>query len=99
MYPCFAAMGTLIAADLLSGIAITMEFSHPDDRPTYIGLANTLPGLFSAVAPLLGGWIAARAGYTMLFLVAGGLSAITWVVLHWLVKEPRKAGGAAGSVG
>jgi len=99
MYPCFAAMGTLIAADLLSGIAITMEFSHPDDRPTYIGLANTLPGLFSAVAPLLGGWIAARAGYTMLFLAAAGLSVITWTVLHWLVKEPRRAGGAAGSVG
>ena len=99
MYLGFAALGTLIAADILSGIAITMEFSQPEDRPTYIGLANTLPGLFSAVAPLLGGWIASRAGYPMLFLTAAGLSAATWVVLHWWVKEPRRVRGTTPSVG
>ncbi len=99
MYLGFAAMGTLIAADILSGIAITMEFSHPEDRPTYIGLANTLPGLFSAVAPLLGGWIATQAGYRGLFLTAAGLSVITWAVLHWWVKEPRKSGLTTPSVG
>lgn len=90
MFLGFAAMGTLIAADTLSAIAITMEFSDPEDRPTYIGLANTLPGLFSAVAPLLGGWIASQAGYPMLFLTAAGLCVVTWAVLHWMVKEPRK---------
>jgi MFS family permease len=91
MYVGFAAMGTLIAADILSGIAITMEFSNPEDRPTYIGLANTVPGLFSAVAPLLGGLIALRASYTALFLTAALLSLATWGVLHWLVREPRHA--------
>jgi MFS family permease len=91
IYAVFAAIGALIAAEVVSSIGISMEFGTPEERPTYMGLANTIPGLFSAVAPLLGGWIASRANYTVLFATALLLSAAAWATLHWLVKEPRKS--------
>ncbi len=89
MYVAFAAIGALIAADLVSSIVLPMEFSGPDERPTYMGLANTIPGLFAAIAPVVGGWIAARSGYTTLFLIGGLVSLLAWAVLHWMVQEPR----------
>lgn len=91
MYAVFAAIGMVVAADLLSSIMIPMEFASPEERPTYIGLANTIPGLFSAVAPLLGGWIASRANYSVLFLTACAFSVLSLTALHWLVQEPRDA--------
>jgi MFS family permease len=92
IYVVFVAMGALIAAEVVSGIGITMEFGTPAERPTYMGLANTIPGLFSAVAPLLGGWIASRTSYGGLFVTAMVLSVVAWATLHWLVQEPRKTG-------
>jgi MFS family permease len=89
LYPVFAAVGALNASDILSMIGIVMEFAGPEDRPTYIGLANTIPGLFAAVAPVIGGWIASRSNYTMTFLTGALLSVFAWCVLHWAVREPR----------
>jgi MFS family permease len=90
IYAVFAAIGALTAADVVSTIGIAMEFGTPEERPTYLGLANTIPGLPSAVAPLLGGWIASRTNYAVLFVTALLLSAVAWAILHWLVQEPRK---------
>nr|MBC7245190.1 MFS transporter [Chloroflexota bacterium] len=91
MYAVFAVIGSVVAADILSSIMIPMEFAVPDERPMYIGLANTIPGLFSAIAPLFGGWIASRGSYQTLFLTATVFSSLSWAMLHWLVKEPRNA--------
>jgi len=89
VYVVFVAIGALIAAEVVSSIGISMEFGTPEERPTYMGLANTIPGLFSAVAPLLGGWIAAQTGYGGLFVIAMVFSMVAWATLRWLVKEPR----------
>jgi len=93
MYAVFAAIGALTAGDVVSSIGIAMEFGTPEERPTYLGLANTVPGPFSAIAPMLGGWIASRANYAVLFVTALLCSAVAWATLHWLVQEPRKTSG------
>jgi MFS family permease len=90
MYAVFAAAGALTAADIVSMLGIVMEFTEPDDRPTYMGLASTIPGLFAAIAPVIGGWIASRSTYRMTFLVAAILTLAAWAVLHWKVRDPRK---------
>ncbi len=90
IYGVFVALGALVAAETVSGIGISMEFGTAEERPTYMGLANTIPGLFSAVAPLMGGWLASWTNYGVLFVTAMLLSAVAWATLHWLVKEPRK---------
>jgi len=95
MYVVFAAVGAFSASDILSMIGIVMEFGNPVDGTTYFGLANTIPGLFAAVAPVIGGWLASRVDYRMTFAVAAGLSVVAWAVLHWRVQEPRETSATA----
>lgn len=96
IYAVFAAIGALTAAEVVSSIGIAMEFGRPEERPTYMGLANTIPGLFSAVAPVLGGWIASWTNYRVLFVTALLFSAVAWAILRWLVREPRRAASVSG---
>ena len=82
---------------MISGISIVLEFTTPDDRPTYIGLANTIPGIFIAFAPLLGGWLATITGYSWVFVLSCVFGVIGFIILHWTVRDPRflKPAGAA----
>lgn len=95
-YPIFFLRGVTYAANLLSGISIVMEFTDPDNRPTYMGLANTIPGVAGTVAPLIGGLLAKTTGYGWLFLLSGLIGAAGLLVIRWMVKEPRHATTAAG---
>ncbi|MCK4470759.1 MAG: MFS transporter, partial [Anaerolineae bacterium] len=70
----------------------------PDVRPTYIGLNNTVGGVAAGLAPLFGGWLAGAAGYRVLFAVAFVIGLAGFALLHWSVREPRRA-HAAMSVG
>ncbi len=88
-FPLFALYGCSSSGFMLAGMSIILEFSRPEDRPTYIGLANTCAAPFWALAPLAGGWIVSTLGYRALFWVALGFSLIGWLLLHCLVREPR----------
>ena len=92
----FALIGAAAAGSMLSGIMITFEFSTPDIRPTYIGLSNTMSGIASGVAPVLGGWLAGAMGYRGLFTVAFVIGLAGLALLHWSVREPRQVSVAAG---
>ncbi len=91
-YPIFFLRGVTFAANFISGISIVMEFTQADNRPTYFGLANTIPGVAGAIAPLLGGWLAKTAGYYWLFLLSALIGAAAFVVIRWMVNEPRNEG-------
>jgi MFS family permease len=79
------ALGSLWLASL-----IVLEFSHPEIRPTYIGINNTLLGLTAMIAPLVGGWVAEVTNYSLLFLFATILSVISLLILLSRVQDPRK---------
>jgi MFS family permease len=68
------------------GISMSMDFGTEPERPTYIGMSNTLIAPANILAPFLGGWLAQNNGYPAAFLAsaAGGLLAIA--VFHWRVK-------------
>jgi len=87
----FALTGASVAGFMLSGIMIVFEFSTPDVRPTYIGLNNTVSGIASGLAPILGGWLAGVAGYRWLFAVACAVGLAGFALLRWSVREPRRA--------
>ena len=97
-YVVFALIGASAAGFMLSGIMIVFEFSDPDVRPTYIGLNNTVGGIAAGLAPLFAGWLAGAAGYRVLFAVAFVIGLAGFALLHWSVREPRRA-HAAMSVG
>jgi MFS family permease len=86
----FALMGTSTAGFILSGIMIVFEFCAPDERPTYIGLSNTVTGVAAGVAPMIGGWLASAAGYRIVFVVASVVGLMGYSLLRWWVREPRQ---------
>ena len=89
-YLIFFFRGAVNAGTFISGISIVYEFNQPENRPTYIGLANTIPGAASSVAPLIGGWLAGAVSYQSMFIVSAIIGAVSWVLLRFAVREPRK---------
>ncbi len=72
----------------MSGLLIVLEFSQPEQRPTYVGIANTAAGVGSAIAPLVGGWLAG-ASYGWLFALSALISAASVALMSVTVKDPR----------
>jgi MFS family permease len=85
----FFLRGAVSAGTLISGISIVYEFTDAENRPTYIGLANTIPGITGAIAPLLGGWLAVAMGYRAMFILSALIGAVSWLLLRFYVREPR----------
>lgn len=88
-YLAYALVGVAMAGDMVSFPSITLEFGPPTQRPTYIGLANTLLAPFAGFAPLLGGWLVGVIGYPAMFALAALLSLFGLGLLHFGVYEPR----------
>jgi MFS family permease len=86
----FILLGAYLAAGQVSGLNIILEFCRQEDRPTFIGLSNTLLAPLFALAPLLGGFIAQAFGFQTLFVCALLLAGIGGLLLVFWVKEPRQ---------
>jgi MFS family permease len=72
-------------------MTMTVDFSGENERPFYIGLAQTLTAPATIIAPLIGGWIADTQGFVLTFALSTILSIVMMGILFFLVKEPRKA--------
>jgi MFS family permease len=88
----FALLGAFLSADTSSFLNIILEFCADEDRPTYIGLTNTLLAPVITLAPLLGGWLAVQLGYRPMFALAALLACLGVGLLAGWVREPRGAG-------
>jgi len=86
----FALLGVYNASDSTSSLNIVLEFCSPADRPTFIGLANTLVGIVITIAPLLGGLLAKLIGFQALFVLAALVGLIGSSLLFFWVREPRR---------
>jgi MFS family permease len=85
----FLLLGVSMAGNMVSGLNIILEFCSEADRPTYIGLTNTLLAPATTLAPILGGWLATVMGYGAMFAIAlvCALAGSAW--LAFAVREPR----------
>jgi MFS family permease len=90
MVVVFVLLGTFQGAEQVSGLNIILEFCNEEDRPTFIGLTNTLLAPLFALAPILGGFLASAFGYQTLFVVAFLSVLCGAVLLNFWVKEPRQ---------
>ena len=93
-YLVFFLRGAVMAGTLISGISIVYEFTGAETRPTYIGLANTIPGVVGSVAPLIGGLLATAVGYQWMFILAAAIGTISLGLLRFTVREPREMGAS-----
>ena len=89
-YPVFVLTGIAAVSIWTIWLAIIPEFGSEAERPAYIGLANTLVAPAVILAPFLGGWLADRASYPVTFIASAISALVTWAVLHFLVKDPKK---------
>ncbi|HWQ15035.1 MAG TPA: MFS transporter [Roseiflexaceae bacterium] len=87
----FALLSIFLSADSASFLTIIPEFCADEDRPTYIGLTNTLLAPVTSLAPLLGGWLAAVLGFPPMFALAALLAGLGAALLALWVREPRRA--------
>jgi MFS family permease len=85
----FLLVGVSMAGDSVSGFNIIFEFCPPGERPTYIGLTNTLLAPFKALAPLLGGALANWLGFPAMFGFAAVTALLGGLLLAFWLREPR----------
>jgi len=88
-YVVFAFTGASLSASMIARMSIVLEFSEPEERPTYIGLANTFRAPFSAFAPILGGILGDLFHLPFVFVITAVIVSIGLLVLLLGVKEPR----------
>jgi MFS family permease len=89
-FSIFFLRGAVTAGTFVSGTSIVYEFTDAENRPTYIGLANTIPGVAGAIAPLIGGLLVGAISYQAMFIVSAIIGVISLVLLRFAVREPRK---------
>jgi MFS family permease len=82
------------AAGMSSGMTIIFEFCDAQDRPTYIGLGNTLTAPPVVIAPLIGGVLAASVGYQPVFWISAALGLASVFAWQRFVADPRLRRGA-----
>jgi MFS family permease len=85
----FILLGAALAADSVAGFSIILQFGAPEDRPTYIGLTNTLLAPARTISPIIGGWLASSLGYSWLFAVALAASIAGALMMGWWLKDPQ----------
>ncbi len=90
-YAIFLLEAVAVVAIWTIPLAMSVSFTHnADERPIYIGMANTIPAPATILAPVLGGWLADVAGYHATFAVSA-LFAISMAVALWfVVKDPTR---------
>ncbi|MEO8394114.1 MAG: MFS transporter, partial [Chloroflexota bacterium] len=88
-YLVFALAGFANASLWTTAMAMSVEFGEEEERPYYIGLANTLIAPATILAPLLGGALADAVSYQATFAVATISAAVT-VLLVTAMRDPRR---------
>jgi MFS family permease len=71
---------------------MTLEFGSRHDLPVRIAIANTTSELAGTIGPLLGGVLAALAGYQAVFMASIVFLVVGGAVVARYVPEPRKQG-------
>jgi MFS family permease len=74
------------------GMTMSLEFGTEAEKPTFIGLANTLVAPSTILAPFIGGWLADTAGYSATFSFSIFCGLLTLVILYLSRRrKPRQA--------
>ncbi len=72
-------------------LALSVSFArNEDERPLYIGMANTLPAPAAILAPVLGGVLADAAGFQVTFVLTAVFGLLMAGILWFVVKDPTK---------
>jgi MFS family permease len=88
--PMFILAGVSYVSAWTVPMAMTLEFGSEHQRPTYIGLANTLIAPSTFLAPILAGWLIDNSSYQTAFIASAISGMAMLLVLVLSVHDPRK---------
>jgi MFS family permease len=89
-YLAYSLAGIAYVATWTIAMAMTLEFGQEHEKPSYIGLANTLVAPTAFIIPLFGGWLADAAGYHATFLATSIGAIATVFVLSIIMRDQSK---------
>lgn len=90
-YAVFILEAVAVVAIWTIPLAFSVSFAKStEDRPLYIGMANTIPAPATIFAPVIGGWIADSAGFQTTFIVSALCGLVMAIALWMLVKDSQK---------
>ncbi len=89
LYPAMVLAALANTAFWTVVMAVALQFGKEEDRPTYVGMANTFVAPATIVAPLLGGWLADTGGYAITFMVAAGAGLLATLAFHFFVQDQK----------
>jgi MFS family permease len=95
LYPAMILAAVANTAFWTITMAMTLEFGSERERPTYVGMANTLIAPTTILAPLVGGWLADTHGYPSTFLLSAAAGLAAAAIFLFLVKDPQKRSAPA----
>jgi MFS family permease len=84
-YLAFMLAGVAFVTVWTTQMLVTLQFGDIAQRPAYIGLSNTITAPSALLAPILGGWLADKAGYQITFLI----SIFTAILILGLLQERK----------
>lgn len=70
-------------------LTLTVEFGKEIERPTYIGLSNTLVAPATILSPILGGWLADQYSFAFMFMLTAIIGLLTFFIVFIFFKDPR----------
>jgi MFS family permease len=82
-------LGAARSGYMMSAQTLILEFGSRQDTAMRIGISSTLEGAVSATGPLIGGIVAAAAGYSVVFAISIVVLTMALVMLAFGVREPR----------
>jgi MFS family permease len=86
----FIVLGIIGSSSMLGWQNYMLGLAPPGQRPTYMGLSNTLAGLL-VLAPVMGGWLLGETSYLVLFTAA-----VIGPMLAWAIAMRLPASQSAG---
>ena len=86
----FVGLGVFISSDTVCRMSMVVELCPPEERPTFVGLSNTILSMSSSIAPIAGGIISTRYGFGTLFVLAGSIGVVGALSMILLFREPRR---------
>jgi MFS family permease len=88
-YGVFALSGAAQGGTMVASWAMSLEFAPAGQRPTYVAIASAAMAPMVLGAPLLGGFVADRAGYPPVYALAITFSLLALVVIVFQTRDPR----------
>lgn len=90
LFPAMILVAVASTAFWTITMAMTLEFGGDDERPMYVGMANTLIAPATILAPIIGGWLADSRGYSSTFLMSAVAGIAAAVIFQFFVKDPKQ---------